>query len=307
MLIDPGHHLGDSWFVVDPAGVAHCFYLRCPDDVPRHTAWEIARATSTDLHDWTLHGTVIEASAPDRADHGCIATGSVLPIDGGYLMAFTVGWDQTRPRLRLATSPDLHEWTEAPDDPDLQPTERYVVNRPWGGRPATHWRDPFLRRTADGIEALVCASRSDLPDDGSGTVAVVRRSDTGRWSVGEPLDIEPVARELECPQVHEVDGAWFLVFSTWPALFADDLRAADGDRLQGGTYAMVADSPSGPFRLRHREPIVGRDHPVSPYAGQVVRFDGGHHLIGTRWSDEEPDSISDPIEVVRDGDRLRPG
>ena len=82
------------------------------------------------------------------------------------------------------------------------------------------------------------------------------------------------------------------------------VRDRAGIHLRPGTYAMVGDGPDGPFRLAHPEPIVAADHPVQPYAGQVIGFGGRHVLIGTVWRDQEPDLLCDPIPLIRDGDRL---
>lgn len=62
MLKMPGYHIGDSWYYVE-GSCCHCFYLCCPDTQPRHTCWDIAHATSTDLRTWTLHGIVLHAQA----------------------------------------------------------------------------------------------------------------------------------------------------------------------------------------------------------------------------------------------------
>lgn len=300
MLIHPGHHLGDAWFHVAADGVVHAFYLVCPEDVPRHTAWDIAHATSADLVDWTLHGTVVERGADDEWDGACLATGSVLATDDGFLLAYTARWGAPDVATGLATSQDLVHWTKHPANPVSRPDGRYVVDRPWPGRPGTHWRDPFLRRgPSGGLQQLITAARPDRPEDASGTVAVVEQRVDGSWSVGDPLDVEAVVREVECPQVVLVEGAWFLVFSTWPHLFSDAIRAEHGNLLRGGTYAMAGAGPDGPFRFERPEPIVPADHPSQPYAGQLVEVDGAHVLIGTVWSDAGPDHLCDPIPVRR--------
>ena len=305
MLTHPGCHIGDSWFHVTAEGVVHAFYLVCPDDIPRHTAWDIAHASSTDLVTWTRHGTVLERGADDEWDGGCLATGSVLATGDGFLMAYTARWDEPGVATGLATSSDLFTWTKHPANPVTRPGAGYVSGRPWAGRPATHWRDPYLRRQPSGaVQQLITAARPDRPDDACGTVAVVEQGPDGTWTDRGPIPVDPVARELECPQVMQVEGAWFLVFSTWPLLFSDAIRAEHGGHLSGGAYAMIGDGPDGPFRLAHAEPIVPAGHPVQPYAAQLVALEGGLQLIGTVWSEDGPDHLSDPIPIRRDGDRL---
>lgn len=308
MLIDSGHHLGDAWFHVDRDQVAHCFYLRCPEGTPRHTTWEVAHATSTDLMTWERHGTVIERSSPARDAGRCLATGSVLEVDGRYVMAFTDGWSHPRPRVRFAASDDLHTWVED-EATAIAPTDGHVVDRPWNGRPPTHWRDPFLRHRPDGaVEALVCAALADRAEASSGAVASIVRRPDGTWRAGRHLQVAAVARELECPQVHEVDGSWFLVFSTWPHLFDPATQARGAGRLRPGAYAMAGPGPDGPFELARPEPIVAAGHPVQPYAAQLVRFAGTTHMLGTCWSDSDHDAISDPIPVCpMDGGLASPG
>lgn len=300
MLIDPGHHLGDAWFAVDGATV-HAFYLRCPEGVARHTRWEIARATSEDLVAWDLHGTVISPGPGEP----CLATGSVVRDGDGWLMAYTIGWAAARPAIGLARSSDLATWERTGAGPSMPDDGSLVVDRPWHGRPATHWRDPFLRRRPDGsLEALLCAARADRLADRSGTIASARRDEHGTWQPGPSLDVEPIARELECPQVVEVGGRWFLIASLWPPLFSEEVRAAHGEHLRPGTWALPGDGPDGPFRFTDPGPLVPADHRQMPYAGQVVVVDGCPNLLGTLWHDDRPDALSDPLPLALDGDRL---
>lgn len=302
MLIDPGHHLGDSWYYVAPNDVVHCYYLMCPDNIERHTAWDIAHATSTDLTHWDLHGIILRRGADNEWDGGCLATGSVTDNgSGGYLMAYTARWNESAVATGLATSTDLHTWTKDPANPATTPGPPYQIDRPWRDRPPTHWRDPFLMRSPDGtLRQLISASRSDRPDDSSGTVATVTLVGD-EWRRTEPIELEPVVRELECPQIHEIDGAWFLIFSAFETLFSADMQLTASDTLGHGTYAMIADRPEGPFRFAQRSPIIPAEHPQQPYACQVVTLHGQAHLIGTVWNNDGPDYLSDPVAIGRIG------
>jgi beta-fructofuranosidase len=304
VLTHPGCHLGDSWYFVD-GDVVHCYYLVCPDSVPRHTAWDIAHATSTDLVDWTLHGIVVRRGAADAWDGNCLATGSVVLFDDRYVMAYTARWNEVGVATGIATSDDLCTWTKQGVAPATVPAAPYVCDRPWTDRPPTHWRDPFLRVKTNGddpptLVQLVAAARGDRPDDISGAVGVARSADGLAWTLDAPLDVEGVSRELECPQVCEVDGSWFLIFSAFPALFGDSVRADPAARLGHGTYAMAGDGPNGPFRFVQRRPILPAEHPTQSYAGQVITWRGTSYLLGTVWSDNG-DCLADAVALRADG------
>jgi sucrose-6-phosphate hydrolase SacC (GH32 family) len=303
MLIDPQKHLGDSWYIVGGATI-HCYYLVCPDTVERHTAWDIAHATSRNLETWTLHGTVLERGAPGAWDEGCLATGSVIRTSDRYLMAYSALRDSADVATGLAVSDDLMEWKRLGDGAATTPGPPYAVHPRGGEGLSINWRDPFLRYDGTSLVQLVAASRPDLPEDGNGTVAVVRLDGTGRWQREAPLDVEAVSRELECPQVRYVDGKWFLIFSAFPALFSDEIRGRYGRQLRLGTYTMVGESPHGPFRFEQPEPIVPANHPDQLYAGQVLDVGGRAYLVGTVWRDDAPDYLNTPIPLERIGNRL---
>ncbi len=306
MLIHPGSHLGDSWYHVE-GDIVHCWYLVCPDDVERHTAWDIAHATSTNLIDWDLHGVVIERGSADAWDSDCLATGSVVKHKGSYVMAYTAKWNDLDVATGIAYSSDLHSWTKSANNPATRPGPPYVTNRPWTDRPPTHWRDPFLISNPDGtLTQLIAASRADRADDISGTVGVATSPDGVEWTLQDPIATDGVARELECPQIHEIGGLWFLIFSAFPSLFSSAIDDDPASRLGYGTYAMVAPRAMGPYSFEQKEPILASDHPDQIYAGQVVHLDETAYLIGTVWQEHEPDYISDRVAIHRSGSRLIP-
>jgi beta-fructofuranosidase len=305
MLVHPGCHLGDSWYLVDDDDVVHCYYLVCSDRVERHTSgWDIAHATSPDLTTWELHGIVLEPGAPDAWDGGGLATGSVIKFRDNYVMAFTARWNETGVTTGLATSNDLYVWRRDANRPATQPSAPYVTDRPWRDRPPTHWRDPFLMVDGDDLVQLIAASRPDRPDDASGTVAVVRSSDLSTWRIESPLEVDAVTRELECPQLRDIAGASFLIFSAFPELFSAETRDDTTARLEMGTYAMVAPSRWGPYRFVQRYPIVPSNGGRTIYAGQVLHHHGTAYLMGTVWCEDQPDYLTNPTPLRRHGDLL---
>ncbi len=290
MLIVPRHHLGDSWYCTVGERV-HCFFLVCPDTVPRHTAWDIAHASSIDLKKWTNHGVVLRRGAAGAWDGTCLATGSVLRRGRRFWMAYTGNWFGPEPAVGLATSSDLHRWQKIIVNPITTIDEHYYTAHSRGRRPFPHWRDPFLLELDGVAYQLVCATSAG-DDSPAGTVGVARSRDLITWEVMPPLEVEPFAEELECPQVVSDAGRHYLVFST-PAglLLSDTVPTLDAP---GNMYCMVGDSPLGPFRVADPRPLFPADMSDRPYAGRLVRVDGRHYLLGTIWSDAG-DRISDPI------------
>jgi len=292
MLTLAGHHIGDSWYCAD-GGRVHCFFLCCPQDVPRHTAWDIAHASSADLTSWTHHGIVLRRGAAGEWDGACLATGSVLRRGGRFWMAYTGNWCGPRPAVGLATSADLHRWEKHPANPVTAIDERHYTARGRGRRPLPHWRDPFLFEVGGVVYQLVCAAAASGGTP-AGTIGAARSRDMGEWEILPPLDVEPFAEELECPQVISEAGRHYLVFSTPPGLLlADGESPADGE---GNMYSMIGETPLGPFRVGDPAPLLPPGMRQRPYAGRLVAFGGRYVLLGTVWS-EAGDCISDPVPV----------
>lgn len=301
MLIHPGNHIGDTWYLVD-GDVVHCYYLTCPDHLPRHTAWDIAHATSRDLTSWELHGIAIRRGGDTEWDGRCLATGSVLAVPNGYWMAYTGRWNEPEAAVGLAFSTDLYDWRKVPYNPITSIDRRYYEREGTGTRPLAHWRDPFLFKHEGFVYHYVCARRRNGPIERRATLGVARSADMRQWEVLPPPDVDPVVEELECPQILEFDGRFYLVFSAFGEIATPLFHARYGNSLRAGTYAMVGPTPFGPYSLERGDPMVSPDHPDQPYAGQVIKFKGEHYLLGTVWRDSEPDYVSDPIAIeARDG------
>jgi beta-fructofuranosidase len=287
------HHLGDAWFCAD-GDRFHCFFLVCPDTVPRHTAWDIGHASSTDLRRWTHHGIVLRRGAGDAWDGACLATGSVLRHGGRLWMAYSGNWFGPRPAVGMAWSADLRQWEKIPTNPVTAIDERLYTAASRGRRPIPHWRDPFLFAVDGVVHHLVCATAA-AGGGRAGTVGGARSRDLVTWELLPPLDVEPFAEELECPQVVTAAGRHYLVFSTPAGLLLSDPAGVSEE--PGNMYAMIGDSPLGPFRVADPTPILPADMRDRPYAGRIVAVGDRHYLLGTVWRDAG-DSICDPIPVA---------
>jgi beta-fructofuranosidase len=297
MLIQPGHHIGDSWYYVEEATI-HCYYLTCPDSVERHTAWDIGHATSTNLVDWDIQPLALRKGPPGSYDGRCPATGSVLRFDDRYWLAYTGNWDGPEPTVALAVSDDLFHWEKLAENPvtRLDPVHYDdVPRRP--PRDWLHWRDPFLFKYRHDVYHYVCANTNQGPIDGRGTLGLAKTSDMVHWQVLPPPRVDSVCTELECPQVHQVGRRVYLIFSAAPEFFSQAFQERYADTLQGlSSYAMVGDSIFGPFHIHGSGQIISPDYPVQPYANQLVFWQGEAYLLGTVWNDEQ-DYICDPIPV----------
>ncbi len=307
MLVHLGNYIGDSWYYVE-GDTIHCFYLTCPASVPRHGAWDIGHATSSNLVDWTIHDLALRKGETDSYDGLCPATGSVIHFGERYWMAYTGNWNGPQPTVAIAVSDDLYHWEKLTNnpvtciDPAFYDAEPAPPPRNW-----LHWRDPFLFQHEGAVYHYVCAKRNDLPEDQRGTLGLARTVDMAEWEVLPPPDVEPIAVELECPQVHRVAGHYYLVFSTALSLFSEDFRAQhfrNAECERWSSYSMVGPTIFGPFRIHGSGEIIPPDYPIQPYANQVVFWRGQGYLLGTVWNDEQ-DYICDPMPLTFSGTGIR--
>ncbi|NMC55375.1 MAG: hypothetical protein GYA48_17250 [Chloroflexi bacterium] len=307
MLKHSGHHLGDSWYFVDGQTI-HCFYLTCPENIERHTSWDIGHAVSNDLINWQIEEIVLRKGEPESYDGRCPATGSVIRAAGRYWMAYTGNWNGPQPTVAMAVSDDLYHWEKLSHNPVTTIDARYYDPDPAPSpRDWRHWRDPFLFAYDGYIYHAVCTKLNRGPADQRGTLGLARTTNMLDWEVLPPPDVEPIAAELECPQIHSVNGLYYLVFSTARSLFAKDFRERHFDANERwSSYSMVGPSPFGPFKMFGNGEIIPCDYPLQPYANQVVFWKGQGYLMGTVWN-EIQDYLTDPIplDFSDDGVKVR--
>lgn len=302
MLIHQGNHIGDTWYY-NENGTMHCYYLTCDKSIARHTAWDIAHATSRNLVDWTLHGLVLRKGREDEWDGDCLATGSVLFHQGKYWMAYTGRWNQPDVAVGLAVSENLYSWEKCEHNPITRIDTPYYEKTGSGNRKFSHWRDPFLFKRDNRVYHYVCASASVGETDKRGSLGLAYSDDMQNWHILPPPSIEPAIQEFECPQVVEIGGEYFLIFSAFSDLFSKESKSKLGNQIRHTTYAMRAETHFGPFFTATVHPLVPEESEQQPYAGQIVEFNGSQYLLGTVWNDEQ-DFVSDPFHVNNVGGRL---
>ena len=288
---------GDAW---------HLFHLQAPRSVhpdERHWNASIGHAVSNDLVDWTTQPTALEPGPPGAWDDLALWTGSTIRHRSGrWLMAYT---GLTREgsvaveRIGLAWSDDLRTWEKDPANPVLESDPTWY-ERPGATTWAHGWRDPYLLEHGDGYAMLITARGLEPADPyRRGAIALARSGvDAHTWVAGPPVaGTTGLLAQLEVPHLVPVGDRWALVFSTntdgpWPRSDADAPTLI-------GTFAMVGDSPVGPF---DGEPfVVDASADGSRYAGRVIAGGDGEDPVLMAFADAPADSFAggviDPLPV----------
>ena len=109
--------------------------------------------------------------------------------------------------------------------------------------------------------------------------------------------------KLECPQLVEIKGRYYLLFCTLAATTAAGRLARTGLPAVTGTHYLVADNPLGPFRFSTDEFLAG-DVLGSLFTGKLVQEPGGNwSYLAWRYLDHTGQFIgelSDPYRVTID-------
>lgn len=166
-------------------------------------------------------------------------------------------------KIMLATSSDMKTWKKVPE---------FTFEAP-DGYDKNNFRDPCVfydpyRKTYVMLVTTI--------QNGKGVLARYTSDDLMNWTNIEPLtDFESDAEILECPDIFEMGGKWYLFFSR---------INRDAHRK---TFYRVADSPEGPWRIvrdeqGHHETFDGRFF----YAGKTVSDGKNRYLCGWCSTDE---------------------
>lgn len=237
-------YLWDPWFYRS-GDVVHLFHLfqAAPAGLSRTSVFPrdrpvIAHATWTRDDGWTPTGIALDyTEAP--YDEQRIHTGCVTDHDGTFAMLYS-GSNQF---LCLAHSDDLDHWVKDPDNPVLSPDAGIYRSR---------WRDPSLLQGQTGERYTVVVAAQHATDTGPpvGAVAVAHSPDLRRWRQDTPLLVPAWFTWLEVPELHHLDGLWYLVFATreqWITPAGRDALGAHGLRARDGAYYLISPTWRGPY------------------------------------------------------------
>ncbi len=297
MFEQPGSRIGDTWYYVHN-DEAHMFYLSSPGDVPLHTRWNIAHAVSNDLRHWRHEGAILTPGPEGAWDGICPATGSVTAFGGRFYMAYTGNFAGPAPTVGLAVSDDLYTWEKCAHNPVSGIDGRIYSNAPNLAWHQPRWRDPFWFLHDGWMYHLVTAALPDRDPAVCGAIGLMRTRDLIDWELRPPLDVPPIAQDLECPKLYRVGGRYYLLVSISEPIIGPGLRAAQPEgQPVSTTYCLVSEHFEGPYALHGAGRILEHGHWGAPYACEAVRFGGRWWLLGTLWEDGENDRVCEPVPL----------
>ena len=312
MFLHDGHAIGDAWYFVDAlTDTVHMFYLAWPAEEDGSYSSFVGHAVSKDLSSWVRLEPVLHSGPLGSWDDLRICTGSTIERQGRYWMAYSATstkesstdtvWDQYRvQRSGMAVSDDLVGWTKLSDNPTSEPDFRYYEGLSSGLRNMAHWRDPYLYDSGERIYQLICARRLDGDVSRRGAVGLATSTDMHKWEVLPPLEHDSIADEMECPQIYQINGRWYLVFCTLGKFFSKDYASRFKSKMpERSNFAMVSDNPLGPYKIYGTGQIIVHSPESYFYAAQLVSLRGQWYLLAT-IHDEGQDRISDPVCVYAD-------
>jgi beta-fructofuranosidase len=313
----PDKWIWDFWFARDGDDY-HLFYLQAPSVLlphQRHHHASIGHAVSTDLRLWTALPDAIRPGASGAWDDLATWTGSVLEHDGRWHMLYTGISRADRglvQRIGLAISDDLITWSKHPGNPVMRADPRWYESYDPSGWRDESWRDPWLfRDDQDGhLHALITARSRSGPADGRGVVAHARSLDLVDWEVLPPLTEPGEFAQVECPQLVEIAGFHYVLFSS----LGEDHSGARVARLGGpqetGTFAFTSRERYGPY-TSPTDPLIARSaSPENLYAGRLLEdkqggwwfmafLGGAGEPVGGQFDDDTfVGGLTDPYPVV---------
>ena len=310
----PDKWVWDFWLVRDGTDY-HAFYLQAPrslgDPELRHLNASVGHAASKDLRHWRVLPDALSAGPAGAWDDRAIWTGCVVRARERWHMFYTgvsVEGDAVVQRVGSATSEDLIRWSKHPHNPLIEADPRHYEQREEGMAGCERmWRDPWVfkhPRTGE-YHALITARTIEGTSDGRGVIGHALSNDLDRWETLPPLTEPGNFYAMEVPQLVELEGRYYLLFSTWAEAHSAERREETRREPVGGTHYLVAEDPLGPFRFSTHDFLIG-DPVGSLYSGKLVEGpDGRQNLLA--WRNFTPDGafvgeLADPFQVAVDGE-----
>ena len=262
---------------------------------------------------WEYAGLAVPRGLDGEWDSQTLSTGSVIHREGRFYMAYSAIRKGENPpsrkvhRVGIALSDDLYDWRKSEHNPVNERDPQYYerlgpVHGAYG-----QWRDPFLYDDGHLVYQYTSARSKSIHKDRRGAFGIASSRDMVTWQIHPALEVGPIARELEVPQIYRIGDLYHLVFCTtassdWASrelLVTPFKRRFPDHQFRSADYSMVGDSPLGPFKMHGTGEIVSNRASVAPYASHIVWWKGQFVMIGTVRENGRP-ALCDPIPVAVD-------
>lgn len=206
-------------------GVYYAFYLHDPrnkkDEYAEGTTWHLV--TTTDFINLTDCGEAISRGWNDMPDKN-IYTGSVVKDKSGTYHAFYTAFNEdirvngkSIQSVMKAKGPDLYH---------LETDRSFLLRADDDRYELYDWRDPYVFWSEEDkcYKMLLAARTKGAGSHRGGCIALCRSQDLVNWTYEKPF-YEPYAYiTMECPEVFQMGGWYYLVFSTFSDRFATHYR-----------------------------------------------------------------------------------
>ena len=153
---------------------------------------------------------------------------------------------------------------------------------------------------------IFTAREKDGHPRGSGVIGQATSPDLLVWKVEKPLFRIGYYGEMEVPQIFELDGWWYCLFSNASRHMEPTYLATGKSGIVTGTHYIRSRSPSGPFELVE-DSFFGGDPVGRFYGGRFLRTRDGTPVflafLNHRADGSFVGEISDPIPIwtTKDG------
>ena len=305
----------DFWFAQDESDI-HIFYLQAPkiigDESLRHWNVSIGHAVSQDLVNWEILPDALAPSTEYGAwDNYTTWTGSIIKHAGVWYMFFTGTKreeDGKIQRIGLATSIDLIHWERYLPGPLIESNPQWYETLNLDLWYEEAWRDPWVFEHDGKFHAFITARCNSGHPYARGVIGYAMSSDLISWEVGPPITKPGEFAFMEVPQLIEINGLWYLLFSVPDDKYSMSRLACPDIKKHTGIHYLVAQHPMGPFRYLTNDFLVG-DEIGSLYSGKVIRssFGGWAFMAFENFSSEKLfiGKIADPLPVsVKENGKL---
>lgn len=288
----------DSW-IFRWKDVYYMYYINVSDG---GTRWDgISLARSRDLIHWEEYGRVLQKDD----DAVWLGTGMVQRIGKKFIMNYSLEKPKNCQQIYFAESEDLLHWKKvegvvsAPDGEIYrkEPSEMCDIMPRWDSlgvfEPLDDNPPPYY--------AFCTANVVNAPHAGESGVLGFATSDDGlHWTCLEPAFSDPTAfTACEVPEYFRFENRHYAIFCASSYLgFRRDSRAK---WASGGTYYLVADRKTGPYRLPKGDPMLQgtRDHSMvcMNYVGRTFK-DGNKRLFYHIWGEPNSDAWMGAIKEL---------